>query len=153
SCLGAGEGSESWEMQTECLVEGAEPKLDLKVRGLQLQARTLEEATAPGSFRPVEFMDVGGELLVAWDEGVEREITVPGIALLDLLQGERQIDFDLPEGSEVEELREDGEVRGRIVRRRFPVSIVLLLRAEKVENLLRLRVRIENRTPWPADLP
>jgi hypothetical protein len=153
-CLGEGQGSESWEMQTECLVEpGEDPRIDLKIRGLQLQARTLEEATAPGSFRPVEFMDVGGELLVAWDEGIEREIMVPGIALLDLLQGERRIDFDLPEGSEVEELQEEGEVRGRIVRRRFPVSIVILLRAERVEGLLRLRVRIENRTPWPEGTP
>ena len=154
SCLGEGEGSESWEMQTECLIElGESPNLDLKVRGLQLQARTLEEATAPGSFRPVEFMDVGGELVVAWDEGVEREITVPGIALLDLLQGERRLDFALPAGSEVEELREGEELRGRIVRTRFPVSIVLLLRAERVEEFLRLRVRIENRTPWPAEVP
>jgi len=160
-CIGEGKGSESWEMQTECLVEtDTSPRVDLKVRCLQLQARTLEEAagTDPETFRSVEFMDAGtgdGELLVAWDEGVERELVIEDIALLDLIRdGERRIDFELPEGREVEELPgEAGKLHGRIVRRRWPVSAVVLLSAERVEGFLRLRVRIENRTSWPEGTP
>jgi hypothetical protein len=169
-CEGEGRGSESWEMQTECLVEpdpDADPKIDLKVRCLQLQARTLEEATTgtdstdPKTFRSVQFMDSGagdGELLVAWDEGVEGELKIRDIALLDLArEGERRIDFTLPEGLDVEEIRspETAEIHGRITRRRWPIAAVVLLSAEKIEapGLFRLRVRIENRTPWPADLP
>jgi hypothetical protein len=158
-CRGEGRGSESHEMQTECLVEpGADPRIDLKVRCLQLQARTLEEAvgTTPETFRPVEFMDVGGELLVAWDEGVEREMEVNDIALLDLVRdGGRRIDFAIPEGCDVEEIRPAGEFRGRLTRRRWPIVAVVLLSAERLEpeGLLRLRVRIENRTPWPESTP
>jgi hypothetical protein len=146
-CAGAGKGSESWEMQTECLVEPrGEPRIDLKVRCLQLQARTLEEASGADSFRPVEFMDLDGEFLVAWDEGVERELTVLGLALRDLVRdGERRIDFEIPGGREVEERRAAGEVQGRIVRRRWPVLALVRLAAEEVEGLLRLRIRIENR--------
>jgi hypothetical protein len=175
-CEGEGRGSESWEMQTECLVEpepNADPKIDLKVRCLQLQARSLEEATAatgagptdPDTFRSVEFMDSGagdGELLVAWDEGVEGELEIEDLSLLDLARdGERRIDFTLPEGTDVEEIRSagTGEIHGRLTRRRWPIAAVVLLSAEKLEShtgskeIFRLRVRIENRTPWPADLP
>jgi len=175
-CLGEGQGSqssESWEMQTECLVEpsshpGADPRVDLKIRCLQLQARILEEATeatdtAPASFRPVEFLEVDdGELLVAWDEGVESELEIEDVPLLDLVRdGKRRIAFDLPAGCEVEELRsaaglhQPGKLRGRLTRRRWPISADVFLSAERLpaEGLLRLRIRIENRTPWPDGMP
>jgi hypothetical protein len=147
-------GSEPWEMQTECLVApGAAPVIDLKVRGLQLQARAVEEATAGGGFHPVEFLHVGGELLLAWDEGIERELEVNDVDLRSLeREGEREIAFELPGGSEVEELGSDHEIQCRIVRRRWPVSVVVKLSAQTVEDWLRLRVRLENRTPVPDGL-
>ena len=166
-CRGEGRGSESHEMQTECLVEprsdpNADPRIDLKVRCLQLQARTLEEAagTDPETFRPVEFMDSGagdGELLVAWDEGVESELEIADIDLLKLASdGERRIDFALPEGCDVEDisLRRASSTAGS-PGDRWPIAAVVLLSAEKAEpeGLLRLRVRIENRTPWPEGTP
>jgi hydrogenase maturation protease len=137
---------------------GAAPAVDLKVRCLQLQDRAVEEASGD-AFRLVEFLDVGGELQVSWDEGVERELEVSGVPLLDLARdGERVIPLELPGGSEVEELRSPaGEVAGRLVRRRWPVSGVVRLSAERARGeggapeLLRLRVRIENRTPWPPE--
>ncbi|HTQ81361.1 MAG TPA: hypothetical protein VMM92_15285, partial [Thermoanaerobaculia bacterium] len=161
-CLGEGQGAESWEMQTECLVEpDPEARVDLKVRCLQLQARTLEEAAGPGAFRPVEFLDLADELLVAWDEGVERELAISGLSLSNLVQeGERRLDFALPGGTEVEELpaqktpeAPDGELQGRIVRRRWPIAAAVRLSAEPIEGFVRLRVRIENLTPWPAGSP
>ncbi|HEX4959556.1 MAG TPA: hypothetical protein VF173_01860 [Thermoanaerobaculia bacterium] len=160
-------GSEPWQMQTECLVEpGASPRIELKVRCLQLQERLVEEATGPDTFRPVEFLDVGGELLVAWDEGIEQELEMGGIDLRALERdGERRIAFDLPGGSETEELlssslldrsdpsdRSDstvGNLQGRLVRRRWPVSAVIRLSAVKAEDWFRLRVRIENHSPAP----
>ncbi|HZF07556.1 MAG TPA: hypothetical protein VFE33_02090 [Thermoanaerobaculia bacterium] len=167
-CLGAGNGAESWEMQTECLVEpsshpGADPRIDLKIRCLQLQSRTLEEATeAAGTdaltFRPVEFLEIdGGELLVAWDEGVESELVIEDVSLLDLVRdGLHRFDFVIPAGSDVEELRSaSGTLHGRLTRRRWPISVDVFLSAERLaaEGLLRLRVRIENRTPWPKGRP
>ena len=153
-------GSEPWEMQTECLVEPGDPekppRIELKIRGLQLQERLVEEAAGPETFKAVEFLHVGDELLVAWDEGIEADLEMGGIDLRDLAQEgtERRIAFDLPGGSDVEELRspESSEPCGRLVRRRWAISAAIRLSAEKVEEYLRLRVRIENLTPVPEGM-
>jgi hypothetical protein len=146
-------GSDPWEMQTECLVEpGASPLLDIKVRFLQLQARAVEAAAGDGSggFQAVEFLDLEGERLTAWDEGVERQLEISGIAVRDLVGGERQIPLTAPAGWETEELRTAaGHLRGRLVRERWAIAAVVRLAAEEVDGLLRLRVRIENQTLWP----
>src|SRR4051794_8691545 len=152
--------SEPWEMQTDCLVEPGDPnrppRIDFKIRGLQLQERLVEEAAGPDMFRPVEFLHVGDELLVAWDEGIEQELEIGGINLHDLAQegGERRIAFDLPGGSDVEELRasDSPDLCGRLVRRRWAISAVVRLSAEKVDDYLRLRVRIENHTSVPEGM-
>jgi hypothetical protein len=149
-------GSDWWDMQTECLVEpGADPVVDLKVRFLQLQARAVEAARgdAPEGFEPVEFLDLGDERLVAWDEGVERELELGGIPLAELLAAERRAVVAVPGGEDVEALRTAaGELRGRLVRRRWPIEAVVRLTAETAgtaDGLLRLRVRIENQAAWP----
>ena len=151
-------GSDAWEMQTECLVEpAADTVIDFKVRFLQLQARAVEAARggAPGEFEPVEFLDLGDERLVAWDEGVEREMELAGVPLAELLAAERRVALAVPGGEEIEVLRTAaGGVCGRLVRRRWPIEAVVRLTAESAGTpgggLLRLRVRIENHAPWPA---
>ncbi|HLX07169.1 MAG TPA: hypothetical protein VKY89_04835 [Thermoanaerobaculia bacterium] len=157
-------GADPWEMQTECLLEpaapGVSPRLGLKVRFLQLQARTIEEAVAGSAtgFLPVEHLDLDGERgepgerLVAWDEGIERELELSGIAVHDLLAGDCRFPLVAGEGLEAEELRGPaGNLRGRLVRRRWAIGAVVRLAAERVGGLLRLRVRVENQTPWPRD--
>jgi len=141
-------GTEPWAMQTECLVEpGAATVLLVKIRCLQLQARTLEEALdAEGqSFRPVPSMVVDGQRLVTWDEGVEREFELPGIPLTELLDGELLVPMGLEAGREVEMVRGgEGELAGRIVRLRWPVAGLARVSGEAVGQVVRVRVRIEN---------
>jgi hypothetical protein len=152
-------GSDPWEMQTECLIEpGASPRLDLEIRFLQLQARTIEEPAGAGdpgvAFRPVEFLDLEGERLMPWDEGVERELKVSGIAVRDLVATERELRLTVPAGRETEELRAPaGSLRGRLVRQRWAIAATVRLAAAEVDGLLRVRVRIENQTPWPPAPP
>ena len=148
------EGSEHWEMQTECLVEpDGHPSLDLRVRILQLQRRTVEERDLdqPGEvFRPVEGMTVDGRDYVTWDEGVEREIDAAGLALDDYLAERRSLSFEVPAGREVEPVTDAaGKIRARLVRQRWPLSATLQVSVAPVGNLLKLRVRIENAAPWP----
>lgn len=161
--------SESWEMQTECLVAPAGvPEVTVKVRFLQLQARTVEAARGgePPVFVPVDALDVlnGGERrLVAWEEGVEREVELRDVRLADLLGAERRAEIELPGGEAVEELRAaDGTLLGRLVRRRWPLAALVRLGATPAapsssagaaDRLLRLRVRIENTSPWPPGAP
>jgi hypothetical protein len=140
-------GSEPWAMQTECLVEpGAAPTVDLRVRFLQVQARTLEEAVEEGGFRAVESLDVDGHELVTWEEGVERQLDEPGMPLAQLVDTGRTLPLEVPGGREVEEVKgARGEVRGRVTRQRWPLSAAVSVAVEPGESLLKLRVRIENR--------
>ena len=139
---------EPWAMQTECLVEpGAATEIDLRVRFLQVQARTIEESV-DDSFRPVETLEVGDRTLVTWEEGVERcfDETIP---LSNLLAAERRIAIEAPAGEEIELVHgPEGAVAGRIVRERWPVSGLVRVAAEPAGGLVKLRVRIENAGEW-----
>ena len=83
----AQKGSEAWTMQTECLVEGsAMTGLEVRVRFLQLVARTVGELTMPVNellpgevpeFRLVERLAVDGRVYQPWQEAVEREVILP----------------------------------------------------------------------------
>ncbi len=141
--------SEPWAMQTECLVEpqGA-PRLSVRVRFLQVQARSLERLTADGAFETVESLEVDGRRLVTWEEGVEREVDGPELALdADL---DRAIPLEIAGGLDVEDVRDGrGERVGRILRRRWPIVGSVRVGAEALGSLLKLRVRIENQGAWP----
>src|SRR5689334_7206694 len=81
-------GSDSWTMQTECLVSGGEQTtVEVKVRFLHLIARTIGELAhllgdlPPGgepAFRPVEALRVGEKLFQPWQEAVERQVILEG---------------------------------------------------------------------------
>jgi hydrogenase maturation protease len=142
--------SEPWAQQTEILIEADGSKnrsaeIDVRVRFLQVQARTIEIAVEEG-FRPVETLDVGEETLVTWEEGVEHRLDATAIPLAELLAGEKQIPLEIPGGREIEPVRgADGKIAGRIVRERWPVSGLVRLAAEPLEGWIKVRVRIENR--------
>jgi hypothetical protein len=141
-------GSEPWAMQTECLVEpGAAPTVDLRVRFLQVQARTVEAAGEDG-FRAVESLEVDGRELVTWEEGVERQLDEAAIPLYALAGAGRTFALEVPGGREVEEVRGvDGAVRGRVTRERWPLSARVCVAVEPRDGLLKLQVRIENLGP------
>jgi hydrogenase maturation protease len=146
-------GSEPWAMQTECLVEtrGEVVDLDLRVRFLQVQARTIEQSLdAEGSaFRPVETLVVGDRTLVTWEEGVERRLDATAIPLAGLLEGERRIPLEAPAGREIERVHAaDGGIAARIVRERWPVAAQVCVAAEPAGELVKIRVRVENLGDW-----
>lgn len=148
----AGVGEEP-TMQTECLLEtsrAGEVRLDVTLRFLQVQSRTVERAVG-GGFEPVEELRVGTANWVSWQEAVEREIEVSDV----VLAGTGGVfPVDVPGGVEAELLRDgDGPVLGRLVRHRTALSATLTLSADPVDGpypLLRLRVRVANRTGYPA---
>lgn len=150
------DGSEAWTMQTECVIEAAEhPVVDVKLRCLQVQTRRVEAAGADREFRPVDSLEVDGRLFTTWDEAVEQEVDVPGVLLDPLDPGwrrEHEARFELPSGSDIEELRaEGGDAAGRLVRERRAVSGVVRIRSEWADGpypLVKLRVRVENGMDW-----
>lgn len=144
----AGVGEEP-TMQTECLIEpapGGAPRVDVHLRFLQVQSRAVERAVG-GGFEPVAELRVGAASWTGWDEAVEREIAVSDVGL-DVVT---ELPIDVPAGEDVEVLRDgDGPVLGRLVRRRAALTGVLTMTAAAADPLLRLRVRVENRTAWVA---
>ena len=145
-------GCEPWWLEAQCLVEpGAAARLDGRLRFLQLRSRQVEERAGEG-FRPVESLEVEGRLHVSFEEGDLREVD---FALPLAAAGEGSVPFELPAGCEVETLADaSGAERGRVVQERWSVQGRIRYAAEPVaaaRPLLRLRVRVENETPW-ADL-
>jgi hypothetical protein len=150
--------SEPSACQTECLLEPAgDTILEVRVRFLQVQAREVERFDAEESaFRPVPSLEVDGDEVLAWDEGIERAVDCEA-AVAELLDGELTVPFHFDRGREFELVHDrDGGVAGRLVRRRGPLSGTVRLAAELVDGpygLVRLRVRVENVSDWrgPGD--
>jgi hypothetical protein len=139
------DGYEKWSMQTECLLEfGLEATVDLKLRYLQVQTRTVERADGDG-FTPVAELEVGGELLASWDEAVEHVLDLPGFDLAR--PGVREVPIVLDAATEVEVLGS----AGRIVRERWPIDAVVRIESEHCPGpypITKLRVTVENHTDW-----
>jgi hypothetical protein len=132
------EGGERWRMQTEVLVEGSRPIVDMKLRFLRVQTRTVEDAS--GS--PVAFLEVDGHRWTTWDEAVEEELDVEALGL-----GQRVVAFELEPVRMVEELGG----AGRVVRERYPISGEIRVTAERLDGpcpFVKFRIEVANVTPW-----
>jgi len=145
---------EPWAAQTEVLIDPAgDPTLDVRIRCLHIVARTVEAVDCPnGAFRPVDALEVNGRPAGAWEEGEERQIDYPEIPVTNGLRV--SYDVELQGGCDAEPVRSaSGTETGRMVRTRLPVSGVVEISADSVGSFLKVRVRIENHTRWPAHIP
>jgi hypothetical protein len=153
-------GSETSIMQTECLVEGGLlTGFEVRVRFLQLAARTVGELTLPVSellpgeipeFRFVERLAVNGRVYQPWQEAIEREVSLPVYNVEAL--GYRMVPdaFSFPAETRFEHLRDGGgQIVGVIVRERKPLCGAVEIMGEKVEDgIFKISVRIRNTTPF-----
>jgi hypothetical protein len=135
---------------------GAGGELTLHLRFLQLQSRTAEKADGAGIFRPVEELTIGAARWLSWDEAVEQECVLGPFPLALLQDGDRPLvlPVEIPEGEDVEELRDDaGRPAGRLVRRRRALRGEVTLGSTAADGgLLRLRVSVAN-TAGPSTGP
>jgi hypothetical protein len=144
--------AESWFQQTECLIEAsADASVQLRVRFLQLQRKSVERRAADGGWSAVDQLHVGGAVHLPFDEAVERELDVT-VGLEQLLAREHVHRLAIPGGEEVEALPQDGAAVGRLVRRRFPLAVAVRVGGRRADphgdRLVRLRVRSENAAAW-----
>jgi hypothetical protein len=137
--------------QTECLVECRDDAgVDIGLRFLHLQHRAAQRIDpATGAASDVDAVLVDGTEYGSFDEAVEREQHLSG-RIADLLDADTELYFDIPASEEAEELTGPGGApAGRLVRRCAPLNGALVVRAERPPGpygVLRLRVRVENRT-------
>ncbi len=137
-------GSDPWITQTECLVEGGSyTALEVKVRFLHLIDRQVGQRTLDNSqIRLVERLHVGDRLLIPWQEAMEREQSLAETRLGVL---DRQMSVVFPASETLESIGD----RAVFVRKQKEIAIAIDAFAERLdESLFKIRVRIENRTPW-----
>ena len=144
-------GCEHWWMQTECLIHASERfELIGKVRFLHIQHRLVEEIADSTSvtFRPVQSIEAEGGLWTSWDEATERAVE---FELAWPPADQRTVSFEFPEERETEPIvAPSGRRPGRFVRERRAVAGIIRMSSEPVSTdpLIKVRVRIENVTPW-----
>jgi hypothetical protein len=156
----AQKGSETWTMQTECLVEAGEfTTLEVRVRFLQLVARSVGELTKPVSelapceapdFHLVERLAMNGRVYQPWQEAIERELCLPDYNLEALSDKPRHDAFSFSAEKQFEYLLEaGGQIVGVIVRERKAICSSIEVAAERVEDrVVKVSVLIRNTTPF-----
>jgi hypothetical protein len=68
---------DAWRVQTQCLVVGSEPALEVEFRFLQVVARRVARLGADGHLELVDELVSRTERILAWDEAVERRFSFP----------------------------------------------------------------------------
>jgi hypothetical protein len=131
-------------MQAQCLLEAAgDASVDVSVRFLQVIDRRIADVGPDGGRRFVDELIVAGERYLAWDEAVERELTLPALRITATEPVAAAIAFDA--GADEESLGD----AGWIVRERTALSGRVEAAAELIApGLHRVTVRVANTTPW-----
>jgi hypothetical protein len=146
--------AEPWMMQTECLIEpepGAEVSVDVCVRALHLESRTIEVEKAPGVFGRASRACVNGRELVEWDEGIPRTVEAEGWRLATLLQAEQAASFSFDASREVESAADDRGRDVRAMRECRHVRGTLVGSAERAGSFIKLRLSVANLTDIPGE--
>ncbi|MFN2460297.1 MAG: hypothetical protein ABR591_06385 [Candidatus Velthaea sp.] len=141
----AAQTGETAEQQTEVLVEAAAqkaPRVTALLRFLHVEARQVEALDGDG-YTSVPSLVVKGTTHLTFDEAVEREIAIDAPA-----DATRTIPIDIPGGTDEELLCDGGGiVRGRVVRRRWPLRGTVTIACERVPKsaaLRKVRVHVQN---------
>jgi hypothetical protein len=148
-------GSDPCTMQTQCLVRGLDPIVDVKIRFLHLVAREVGVLADPvaelppdcePAFTPVLSLEIDGTRFVAWEEAIEREVDAAGLELRQLIAGTASIPFGFSSTKQLEPLRRsDGLLAGLLRRTALAVQGELTIAAEPIPgDAFRVSARIEN---------
>jgi len=163
---------ERWSMQTEVLVDASrEPVLDVKLRFLRVQARTVEALVSNQSgadesganqsgadesgaeqYRLVDSLTVDDRIITDWQEAIEEEIDLAEVPLSELVATGRTIRLDFPATNSTEPITDKaGTVVGRLVRETWGLTALATVTAERDDSpfsITKVRVVIENLTDW-----
>jgi hypothetical protein len=152
------QGADSWIMQTECLViGGARTRLEVKLRFLQLVARSVAMPSTPAAaksaddlpeFDPVESLEVEGRTYWPWEEAVEREVVLADLSLAQINTEPVRKEFSFSSQRKLETLRDArGEVAGVIIRQqRHMNGEVQIAAGEERDGCFKVAIRLLNST-------
>ena len=148
-------------MSMQCLLEADHddgnadpPKVDVRLRFLQLQERSVERLMREHHV-PVDELVVDGRSILSWQEATECEVPVSAYDLSGVLGGGGEAPLEttveVPASEESEAILDaTGAHVGRIVRRRSRLVAAVTIGAETDDGLARLTVRVQNVHPEEA---
>jgi hydrogenase maturation protease len=156
--------TESWTMQTECLVRGSEATtLDVRIRFLHLLLREVcepipgtqpadmdDQQVVASDFRVVASLKINEQIFQTWQEAVERDVFIPGLKFGDLCDQSLRYSFAFPGSEQTEILRDErnGNLIAVIVRKQQPIAGVVEVTSERSgADVFKVTVRILNTTP------
>jgi hypothetical protein len=162
-------GSDTWSMQTECLIEGTSAtKIEVRLRFLKLVTRSVrklirtpdERQDQPGSmvYDPVSSLEVDGKVFTSWQEAIECEVVVPVSWQEAIERMPVAWSFDFPVQEETELVRDaKGSVAGQIVRKQQSVRGVLEIDVTRAtegmvdDGIFKVQAQVKNLTPLECD--
>jgi hypothetical protein len=143
---------EPWFMRTECLLKApADARLDVHVRFLHLLMRSTVEnqsGSETESPAPLPAWQITSTWQPeSWEEGIEREMSIPGLALADLLIQPAALRIAFP-ARRLAETREKESTQ--IIREQSALAGAVIVAAEAVagehKDCYKISVQIENHT-------
>ncbi|MDQ1536834.1 MAG: hypothetical protein QOE58_1227 [Actinomycetota bacterium] len=148
------DSSERSAMRTECLIDvGKDTEIDIKLRFLRVQDRTVEQAV-DGGWVLVEALEYDDKIVSTWQEAVEEEHDLT-LSVADLLEKSHDVPLEFEATAQTEDLVSDGgAVVGRFVRQTWGISAVARISAERMIgpiSMVKVTVLIENLTDWGSD--
>lgn len=152
-------GTEAWTMRTECLIESnPHMQLEVRVRFLQLVARTVGELTTPLSglpssespkFHLVEKLSLNDRIYQPWQEAVEREVILGMYGACSQAAKPVTTNFHYAAEMKFEYLCDKDRTVGVIVREQRPLSGMIEVIGEPVQDgLVKVTVLIRNTTDF-----
>jgi hypothetical protein len=141
-------GGEPSTVATQCLLRGgAQTRVSVKLRFLQAVDRTVGlERNAPDDFGLVDEAQIAGRRYQSWQEAIERSVTMNDIALGEVLEKTRQIEFDFSAERTVERLpQDDAAPAAALIRVRQRSAGAIEVGVNRLsEDCYRLTARVRN---------
>jgi hypothetical protein len=145
------QSGETGSLQIESLIEGPSPRIDVRVRFLQLISREVGRACPEErqTFEIVAQLEVDGAIHQSWEEAVECEIVASDLDLSKLSMAPKIVRWSSPAEERSEILRNaDGQVAGVEIRHQRAIDAVVTIGAQALDaRVWKLHIEVHNFTP------
>jgi hypothetical protein len=156
-----GDPSSASSMKTECLLRGGPGMtVEVRVRFLHLVNREIGQLPVPlaelsgpePEFTKVASLRLGTQVLYAWEEATERDVTIPALTMAELTRAAPALPFSFSGQRSTEQLRgADGLIAGVFIRTTKTVRGEIAISATEIApSTFKLIVKIRNTTPLAA---
>lgn len=149
------QSGETGKLQTETLIEGETPRIDVRVRFLQLIAREVGRVCDGESekYEIVPQLEVEGTIHQCWEEAVEREIVAANLDVRKISSAPKVVRWSSPAEQTSEILRNsEGRGVGALIRHQRSINAVVTIAAQALNpGLWKIHVEVHNFTSVAGD--